>query len=129
MSNKEVAEKYMRAQEKAWQAGNFEALEAIEDPNVVYHILDLNLNGFEEHKQDIMTRRDSMSNLQQEAVYLTGDGDTFVISLKEKGKVEKELPGMPVPVGKNIAVDALLVARLEREKVVEVWIKGNVTIT
>ena len=129
MPNKEVAEKYMKAQEKAWKTGNFDALEAVEDPNVVYHILHLNLNGFEEHKQDIMARRDGMSNLQQEAEYLTGDGDTFVISLKEKGKVEKELPGMPVPVGKDIAVDALLVVRLEREKVVEVWIKGNVTIT
>ena len=41
----------------------------------------------------------------------------------------KELPGMPVPVGKDIAVDALLVARLEKEKIVEVWIKGGVTIS
>jgi len=38
------------------------------------------------------------------------------------------MPGLPLPVGKEIAVDALFVARLAKEKIVEVWIKGSRTI-
>jgi predicted ester cyclase len=129
MSNQAFAEKYMKAQEEAWQNGNFSALEALEDPNVVYHLSKIDIFGFEGHKKDIMARREAISGLHQEAEYLTGEGNTFVLSLKEKGKVVKELPGMPTSAGKEIAVDALLVARLDKEKIVEVWIKGGVTIS
>ena len=129
MSIKEFAESYMKAQEEAWQNGNFDALEALEDPNVVYHLSQLDIFGFESHKQDIMTRRQAISDMHQEAKYLTGEANVFILSLKEQGKIVKEMPGMPIPVGKEVAVDALLVARLEKRKISEVWIRGNVTIT
>ena len=120
MSIKEFAESYMKAQEEAWQNGNFDALEALEDPNVVFHLSQLDIFGFESHKQDIMTRRQAISDMHQEAKYLTGEANVFILSLKEQGKIVKEMPGMPIPVGKEVAVDALLVARLEKRKISEV---------
>jgi hypothetical protein len=58
-----------------------------------------------------------------------GERNTFAISLKEQGKLVKEVQGRPVLVGKGIAVDSLLVARLDKGKIIEVWIKGSVTIS
>jgi predicted ester cyclase len=121
MSIKEFAEKYMKAQEEGWQNGNFDALEALEDPNVVYHLSKPpDIIGFEAHKEDIMARREAIPDIQQEAKYLTGDGNVFVLSLMERGKIVKEMPGMPIPVGKDISVDALLVSRLDKGKIIEV---------
>jgi predicted ester cyclase len=129
MSIKEFAEKYMKAQEEAWQNGNFDALEALEDPNVVYHIGEMDIVGFEAHKQDIMARQQAIPDRHQEAKYLTGESNIFVLSLKEQGKIIKEMPGLPYPVGKDITVDAILVARLDKEKIIEAWIKGSRTLT
>jgi len=57
MSIKEFAAKFCKAEEDAWQNENFDALEALEDPNVVYHIGEMDIIGFEAHKRDIMTQR------------------------------------------------------------------------
>ena len=68
MSIKEFAKKFIKAEDEAWQNGNFDPLEALENPNVIYHILALNqeTSGWEAHKQYILTARQGFSNLEQE---------------------------------------------------------------
>ena len=129
MSIKEFAEKFIKAEEEAWQNGNFSALEALEDPDVIYHISPFpDLVGWEAHKQDIMGSRQAISDIRQEFKYLAGDGNLFALAYKSSGKITGEKPGVPLPIGKNIALDLLFVIRLNNNKIVEAWANGSLTV-
>ena len=126
MSIKEFADKFIQAENEAWQKGNFNALEALEDPNVVYNMPPpLNFVGWEAHKQQILSSRQAVSDLRQEWKYLTGEGNLFALSYKSRGKFTGEIPGMQPPTGKEITTDYLFLFRLENGKIVEAWVNGT----
>ena len=128
MSIEEFASKFIKAEDEAWQKGSFEALEKLEDPNVVYHIPPFqDTVGWESHKQYIISRSQAMSDLSQEWEYLTGDSDVFALSYKSCGKFTGEIPGMPPPTGKEITMDHIFVCHLKDGRIDEVWAKGTVT--
>ena len=86
MSIKEFAEKYIKAELDAFNNGNFDALEALENPDVVYHIGPWpDVIGFEAHKQDILMRKEAVPDLKIELEYLTGESNLFILMLNEKG--------------------------------------------
>src|SRR3990172_5011252 len=120
MSIKEFADKYIKAQVEAWQKGDFNALQALEDPNVVYHLslVGQDLVGWEAHKQDILLSREAGSNRRQEWNYLTGEGNLFALSYKScfisTGK-------WIIPTGKEVTGNAMILLRLENGKIVEGW--------
>jgi predicted ester cyclase len=125
MNIKEFAEKFIKAEDEAFQKGNFEPLKALEDPNVVYHMpWGGDLVGHEGHKQNIMDARQAFSDVKQEWQYLTGDGNLFAVSLKERITSRGNTPGMP-SAGKEITTDSLFLLRLKHGKVVEVWNNGS----
>ena len=62
-----------------------------------------------------------------EMKYLVGDGNVFALSLKSSGRYVSEIPMRPIPVGKNFSDDAVFVYRLNKNKIVEVWIHGSST--
>ena len=74
------ATRFIKAEDQAWQQGNFTALQAIEDPNITFHGLDV--KGWKAHKQYIMNARQNVPGIEQEWHYLTGDGDLFALSYK-----------------------------------------------
>jgi glyoxylase I family protein len=116
LSIKEFAEKYMAAQIEAWQNGKFDLLEALEDPNAVYHLSFGDVVGWEAHKKDILQRRQRVLELPQ-WTYLTGEGNVFALSWKVRTISDGERPG--IPAGKEIASDRCLLsaertARLSR---------------
>jgi predicted ester cyclase len=130
MNIKDFAEKYIKAEEEAFQKGNFDTLTKLEDPNVVYHIPPLpDMVGHEAHKQDIIGTRQAFSNLNQEFKYLAGDGNVFALAYKSGGRVTGEKPGFPVPIGKKISGDYLFIYRLEKGKVKEAWANGSFVIS
>jgi predicted ester cyclase len=119
MNTKEFAEKFIKAEENAFQKGNFEALKALEDPKMVYHMSALgDLVGHEGHKQNIMDGR-KYADIKQEWQYLTGEGNLFALSLKELIIFKGNIPGMPP--GKEASTDCLFLLRLKHGKIVEVW--------
>ena len=125
MDIKEFAEKYIKAEEDAFQKGDFTALEELEDPNVVYHMSSFgDLVGHEGHKQNIMSSHQLASDIKQEWKYLTGEGNLFALSYKARYISKGNIPGMP-PEGKEAYRDALFLLRLEHGKVVEVWNNGS----
>jgi predicted ester cyclase len=125
MNIKDFAEKFIKAEDDAFQKGNFEPLKALEDPNVVYHMpWGGDLVGHEGHKQNIMDGRQAFSDVKQEWKYLTGEGNLFAVSVKERLISKGNTPGMP-PAGKEVTTDSLFLLRLKHGKIVEVWNKGS----
>lgn len=129
MDTKEFAQKFIKAEDEAWLNGNLDPLEALEDPNVVYHVPPpiTDLLGHEAHKQFLMTARQAFSGQQLEWKYLTGEGNVFALSYKSRGMFTGEVPGFPPPTGKEITADSLMVFRLKDGKIIEVWEKGTIT--
>jgi hypothetical protein len=129
MNIKDFAEKFTKAEEAAFQRGEFDVLEKLESPDVVYHLPPplADITGFEGHKQYITGARQMYSEMRQEFKYLAGDGNVCVISVVETATTEAENPALSLPAGATIVVDALMALRLKNGKVAEVWIKGGIT--
>lgn len=130
MNIKDFAEKYIKAEEDAFQKGDFTALAKLEDANVVYHIPPLpDMVGHEAHKQDIMGTRQAATDVHQEFKYLAGDGNVFALAYKSSARMIAEKPGFPIPIGKKIAGAYIFVYRLEKGKVKEAWANGTFTVS
>jgi predicted ester cyclase len=123
MNIKDFAEKFIKAEEDAFQKGDFTALAKLEDPNVVYHMSYFgDLIGHEGHKQNIMAGRQN-ADIKQQWQYLTDECNLFALSLKELLVFKGNTPGMP-PAGKEASNDCLFLLRLKHGRIVEVWSYG-----
>lgn len=125
MELKQFAEKFIKAEDDAFQKGDFSALSQLEDPNVIYHMSTFgDMVGHEGHRQNIMSSHQLASDIKQEWKYLTGEGNLFALSYKACYISKGNIPGMP-PEGKEAYRDALFLFRLEHGKVIEVWNNGS----
>jgi predicted ester cyclase len=128
MSIKDFAEKFTKAEDEAWQKGNCDALEKLEDQNVVYHMSAPfgEVVGFEAHKQQILGSRIAASDIKQEWKYLIGEGNLFAFSYKSRVISAGKVPGFP-PAGKEFANDGLFLFHVKKGKIIEAWYNGIVT--
>jgi len=125
MNTKEFAEKFIKAEDEAVQKGNFEPLKALEDPDVVYHMSAFgDLIGHEGHKQNLMDGRQAFSDIKMEWQYLTGEGNLFALSLKERLISSGKMPGMP-PADTEITTNSLFLFRLKHSRIIEAWNNGS----
>ena len=109
------ASRFIKAEDMAWQQGDFTALQAIEDPNITFHGLDL--KGWEAHKQYIVNARQNVAGIQQEWHYLTGDGNLFALSYKAYAMVNNE----------KMETTALMLFRISNGRITDVWLNMNTT--
>lgn len=110
------ADRFIQAEDMAWQQGDFTVLQAIEDPDIFFH--ELNLRGFESHKKYIEDARKNVSGLHQVWQYLTGDGNLFAMSYKSTG----------IYNGQNSKTEALMLFRRNNGKITDVWLNLNTTV-
>ncbi len=131
MSVRDVAESYIKAEDAAFQNGDFAALSRVETAGVAYHMGPPigDLVGHEAHKQYILAARAHSADIKQEWQYLAGDGTVLALSYKASGRFVADMPGMPPTAGKRFANDYLFVLRLEKDRVAEVWASGTMAIT
>ncbi len=130
MDIKEFADKFIRAEDDAFQRGDFTALSKLEDPNVIYHMGLLgDLVGHEAHKQDILGSRQAVSDMKQEWKYLTGEGNLFALAYKVSARITGQKPGFPLPIGKNLNNDYLFVIRVADGMVKEAWAGGSINFS
>jgi len=130
MSIKEFAEKFIKAEEEAFLKKDFDALEKLEDPKIIYHFFALNqeLTGFEAHKQYILGMCQAAPGTRPDWKYITGEGNIFALLLKMSGsKFIHPIPGFPPPTGKEVTVNSLFVFRLNKGKIFEAWSNGSIT--
>ncbi|HEY95693.1 MAG TPA: ester cyclase [Dehalococcoidia bacterium] len=126
MDIREIAEKWMQADEIAFQYGDFHGLEEIESPDIIFHMLPApDIVGFEAHKQYIVNGRKSITDLKQEMEYLTGDGNVCALSFKEQVTLNVDNPRNQISAGSPFHVNALFVLRCQNEKVVEIWMNHS----
>ena len=128
MDVKEIAEKWIQADKQAFREGNFDALEQIYAPDIIIHSApNPDMIGFEVNKEHILKVRKNISDLQQEWNYITGDGNVFAIAFKETFMPKVDIP--IAPAGSNVNIDSLFVLRCENDKIAEIWMKGNTTLS
>ena len=128
MDIKEFAEKFIKAEEEAWQNGNLEPLEQLEAADIVIHKIPP-VAGWEAHKQEIEYGRQMFSVMTQKWEYLTGDGNVFALSFDQKYKLKVAVKwpdiGVSIPDGGTISIDSIWVLRVDTGKIVEGWAKGS----
>ena len=129
MDIKEFAQKYIKAQTEAWLHGKVDGFDELEDPNVVYHFQPPNPDrvGLEGHKKNFETIRKALTDIQVEWKYLTGEGNLFAVSYGARAMFTGELSGRPPPTGKEVTINEMVLCRLEKGKIVEVWMAGSFT--
>ena len=112
---RQFAEKYMQAQKNAWENGDFELLETLEDPDVAFHNINGNVTvGLEAHKKYIQEYRKGpggKAQLHQEWKYLMGEANMFSLSSKWTWTFQDL----------KMTTDRLMVGRIRNGKLVEEW--------
>jgi hypothetical protein len=120
---REFADEYIAASSKAWAQGNTSDLEKLEDPNIVIHNAGFeDTIGWEAHKQTILGAREMISDIQHEWEYLTGEGNHFAMAYKSHSFMPGDTP-------LEITNDSIFLFRLDKGRVVEIWMNGSTTMT
>ena len=129
MDIKEFAQKFIDAEHQVIQQGNFDALEEIESPDLIFHLPPMpDLVGFEAHKQYLVSSMETVSELTQDWDYIAGDGNIAVLSVIQKMTFKVEHPMLKLPAGSKVTADGFFVLRRENDKVAEIWTHNNMTV-
>jgi ketosteroid isomerase-like protein len=120
-STREIADKFIAAENAAWATGNLADLEALEDPAVVYHMPGLEMKGWKAHADYITQGRPRVSNLKQSWKYLSGEGTHFALAYESSAifKADDKSPAM------STSNNFLFVVRLANGRIAEVWMNGT----
>ena len=123
MSLKEFKDRFVKAENEAWYRGNVDALDEVDDPNIVIHMPpNPDLVGREAHKQLILGARQAFSDYQHEWKDFIGEGDIVAVRYIAHMKHTGETPTIPVPpTGKELITTALMMFHLKNDKIVEAW--------
>jgi ketosteroid isomerase-like protein len=121
-SPREFADKFIAAENKAWNAGELEDLKALESVDVKYHLPGAELVGWKAHEDYILQSRPTISSLKQNWKYLSGEGNHFVLSYDSNATVTGK-DGKPATSVSSF----LCVFRIDNGKVAEVWMNGSTT--
>jgi predicted ester cyclase len=129
MLPEEFAEKFIKAEEEAWYKGNIDALDEVEDVNVVYHLPSFpDVTGRDAHKQFIAAACKALSDIKIDIKYLTGEGNLVGFLYTDSKRSTGEFFGQP-PTGKTMSANELWLFRLQNDKVIEGWMWGTTTVS
>jgi predicted ester cyclase len=129
MTIRDIAEKFIAAENAAWLEGNVDALDNIDMPDVVYHLMppSPDVVGREMHKQLITSERKAFTNIKLEWKYLTGEGNIFVVFYNQRRMFTGKASHQPPPTGKRATRSEICVCRLKNGKIAEAWFAGSST--
>ena len=129
MTVREIAEKFIHAENTAWLEGNIDALDSIDAPDVVYHLMPpaADVVGRDMHKQLIASERKAFSNIKLEWKYLTGEGNIFVVFYNQRMMFTGQASHRQPPTGKRATRSEMCVCRLNKGKIAEAWFAGSST--
>ena len=119
----EIAEKWDAAMADAMVNGNVDALDEVEDPDVVVHLLGVmpDVVGREVHKGMVAFQWEGYVNYQRETMGITGSGDIAALRYTERWTFSKEMLGFPPPTGKELYYETAIFLHIKDGKVVEIF--------
>jgi predicted ester cyclase len=131
MSIRDLAYRFMKAEDAAWLKGNVDAFNEVDAPDVIYHLVPgmPDIVGLDAHKQYIAERRLAFTDIRFDWQYLTGEGNLFAIYCSEHMKSVAEIPGMPLPPGSQITLSTTIIGHVKKDKLAEVWMITSVSVT
>ncbi len=129
MNTKNFAEKFIKAENEAWIKGNVDALDEVENTDVVYHLTPPlpDVVGREAHKQFITAARKAFSDIRFDIKYLTGEGNLVGFLYSGHENFTGRIPGLPPAKGQEVVANELWLFRLKNGKVIEGWMYGTTT--
>jgi ketosteroid isomerase-like protein len=124
-SPRSFADKFIEAENKAWNTGNVDDLKALERDDVVYHMPGLEVRGWKAHEDYILQNRPKISDLKQHWQYLDGEGNHFAMAYDSSAMMR----GDEKTPAASAASNYLFFFQLKDKKVAEVWVNGSTTTT
>lgn len=127
MSIKDYADKFIAAENAAWLEGNIDALDDVDAPNVVYHLMPpaSDVVGRDTHKKLIAAERKAFTNIHLEWKYLTGEGNLFAVFYFQRMMFTGKSAHRPPPTGKRATINEMCLCRVNDGKIAEVWFAGT----
>ncbi len=122
-------ERFLKAEDEAWK-GNVNALEEVDDPNIVIHMclhpvgMLPDLVGVEAHKQNILGSLKALSDVKQEWSNFVEEGDKAAVHYKSQGNMTGQMQGLPPPNGRKVTTEVLMMFSLKKGKIAECWMYG-----
>jgi hypothetical protein len=118
----DFAGKFIAAENKAWGTGDVQDLKALEDVDVIYHLPEAEVKGWDAHEKYILEGRKTVSDLRQDWKYLSGEKDHMILSYSSSAVVPGDA-NSPTAISNSY----LFAFRLENGKIKEVWANGSTT--
>jgi predicted ester cyclase len=124
MANEDFKARFVKAEEEAWYRGNLDALDDVDDPNIVIHMIGApGLFGREAHKQFIAEGRQAFSDYQQEWTDVVIEGDTMAALYTAHMRHTGPSQMIPVlPTGKELTMVAAMFFHLKNDKTVDIFV-------
>jgi len=121
MVTKEFMEKYRWALEESHCKGNINALDQVEDPNLVLHMPPYpDVKGLAAAKQGTMGFLQGFTNWRVEFEEMISEGDNIACRCTWYMKHTGTTPVLPIPpTNKEVALRGSLLARVKNGKIVE----------
>ncbi len=129
MNTKDFAEKFIKAENEAWLKGNVDALDAVENTDVLYHLTPplQDVKGRDAHKQFIVAAHKAFSDIKIDIKFLTGEGNLVGFLYSGRERFTGVFPGLPPGKGQEVVANELWLFRLKGGKVSEGWMYGTTT--
>jgi predicted ester cyclase len=129
MNTKDFAERFIKAEDEAWMKGNVDALDEVENPDVVYHLTPPlpDVVGRDAHKQFILAERKAHSDIKFDIKYLIGEGNLVGFLYQESRSATIKFFGQ-LRARKVSSVNELWLFHLKNDKVSEAWMYGRVSV-
>jgi predicted ester cyclase len=125
-------DRFLKAEGEAWK-GNVNALEEVDDPNVVIHLclhpvgVFPDFVGVDAHKQFVLGSLNALSDLKQEWSNFVEESHAAAVYYKSRANRTGQMPGAPPPDGREVTTEVIMMFKLKNGKVAECWMYGKST--
>jgi predicted ester cyclase len=125
-SKEEFKLRFTSAMFEAYGKGNVDALDEINDPEIIIHFTEMpDTLGVEAHKQYMRESLKSASDVLFKYTEWIFDGNRVALRFTETWKHTGEITGFPPPSGKTITNYGCMFLHLKKGKIKEAWMFCN----
>lgn len=114
---------YLRLNDEAWNAHNFDLIDDLVSPDVVVHQPDGSVTGFTEYKNGAVSTPTSWPDFHYTIDHVITEGDNLSARWTFTGTHTGPIPNLDLePTGKKVTMTGMGFYRFEGGKIVEMWL-------